>query len=463
MTTTRTPSSLVDDLRRHLTGSVVGPGDDRWEQARRGWNLQVDQRPAAVVNAGSVADISTAVRTAADHGLAVTVQPRGHGGTAALDGTVLVRPTALGTVDIDLDRRRARIGAAVRWQRVNEALTGTGLTGLAGSTGDVSVIGYTLGGGLSWFGRRYGLAAHRIVAAELVTPEARHVRVTERDDPELMWALRGGGGDFGIVTALEVELVPAQHVYGGRLVWPAEHAAAVLTAYAQTTAAAPEQLTAWAWLLNLPDAEFVPAPMRGRWAVAVDVTYLGDEAEAERHLRPLRALTPPPAGLLGTVALAHLGAIAAEPTEPTPLLDGAAMLIEFDESVVTTLLDAIAPGQPSPLAIVEIRHLAGAFARPDEHGAAGHLREPYLLLSGGPVPDPAVAPALEAHIDRIDAAVAGHSSGRLPPNLGHDAARIYPPHILARLRRIKQERDPQGRIRSNRPVLGHDDTDAAAR
>jgi FAD/FMN-containing dehydrogenase len=453
-TTEVSSSILVSDLRRWVPGHVVGPADAGWDLARRAWNLHVDQHPAAVVEVGSVAAVTAAVRVAAEHGMAVSAQPRGHGATGALDGTVLLRTNGLDTLHVDRDARTARVAAGVRWQRLNESLTGTGLTSLPGSTGDTSVVGLTVGGGLSWFGRRYGLAANRVRAVELVDSDARHVRVTADADPELFWAVRGGGGDFGVVTALELDLMPATHVYGGRLIWPADHAERILAAFVEVTAAAPDELSVWAWLLNLPDLPHLPPPLRGRRTVAVDMTHLGTAIDAERLLRPLRAAAPATAGALGHVPLAGLGAIAAEPTEPTPLLDDAALLHGFDASAAAAVIDAADLERPSPLAVVELRHLGGALARPaDGHGAISHVPEPYLMVCGGPVTDADAAAELDARIGRIRAALAGHVGDRTPPNFGHDAAGVYPPEVLDRLRRIKRERDPRGVVRSNRPVL----------
>jgi FAD/FMN-containing dehydrogenase len=360
----------------------------------------------------------------------------------------------LQALDVDLEHRVARVEAAVRGQRLNEALSGTGLTSLPGSSGDPSVVGYTLGGGLSWFGRKYGLAAHRIRAAELVVPGGEHVRVTASSDADLFWALRGSGGDFGIVTALELDLLPAEHIYGGRLLWNVDHVPAVLAAFAEATTLAPDELTMWVNLLNLPDFEFIPEPLRGRWTIAVDLTYLGDAAQAEALLTGLRDAAPLLAGSLDTVPLANLADITAEPTEPTPSMDAAWLLNAFDAPVIETLLAAVVPGRRSPLSVVQLRHLGGALSRPaDDPGAAGHIAEPYGMVCVGSVPVPQLAEALASTLAQVGRAMAGHSSGRTPLNSGDDAAAIYPPAVLGRLRRIKQSRDPNGVIRGNRPVV----------
>ena len=226
-------------------------------------------------------DIVAAVRFAKRHGMSVAAQPVGHAATTAVDGTILLRTTGLRGLSVDVAGRTARVEAGVRSRDLNAALSGTGLTSLPGSSGDPSVVGYTLGGGMSWFGRKYGLAANRVRAIDLVDPDGRHVQVTEHSDPELFWALRGGGGDFGIVTAMEIELMPAPAIYGGRLAWSVEQTVPVLRAFSEVAAAAPDELTVWAWLLNLPAAPFVPEPLQNCWSVVVDLSYLGTAAEAE--------------------------------------------------------------------------------------------------------------------------------------------------------------------------------------
>lgn len=450
--TTRELTGLADALRERINGPVTGPGEEDWERLRHGWNLAVDQRPLAVVHVDGVPDVIAAVRFAAEQGLSVTAQPTGHGVSPALDGTIVLRTGALQGIDLDVERRRVRVEAGVRWQRLNEVLTGTGLTGLPGSTGDVSVAGYTLGGGLSWFGRRHGLGAERLLAADLVDAAGNHQRVTAETDPELFWALRGGGGDFGVVTAVELELIECPEVYGGRLSWPADHAAEVLTAFAEVSAEIPDELTLWAWLLDLPEVDAVAEPLRGRPTVAIDLTYLGDGADCDRLIAPLLERLPAPAtNSLGPVPLATIGDIAAEPVDPMPLLDHVTLLRRFDRAAVDDLL-AARPASPSPLNVIGLRRLGGALDRPvPGHGAAGPVVEPYLLLTGGVVagpPDP-----LCTAMDQVLAAMAPYDSGRAPYNLGHDAELVYPADVLARLRRIKRRYDPDGVIRCNRPVL----------
>ena len=245
-------------------------------------------------------DVITAVRFARANGLTVAAQPGGHGGTRALDDTILLRTRGLGGIDVDVDARVAHVGAGVKWGELMAALQGTGLTGMVGSSPDTTVVGLSVGGGMSWFGRAYGLAADSIVALEMVDANGEFVRVTADSDPDLFWALRGGGGDFGIITAAEVALHPAADVYGGRLMWPIEHAPEVLRAFQAVTSSAPDELTVWFHILRFPPLPEIPEPIRGGSFVSFDLTFIGDGEAAEELIAPVRALPAPMIDTLGT-------------------------------------------------------------------------------------------------------------------------------------------------------------------
>lgn len=444
----------LEELRRLIAGTMHTPADTDWDRERMGWHLMVDQRPAAVVHVEDADDVIATVRYAAANGLAVTAQPGGHGATSALDGTILLRTRKLDAIELDRAARTVRVGAGVKWGALNEVLTGTGLSGVPGSTGDTTVVGYLLGGGLGWFGRKYGIASNHVHAIELVTAAGRIVTVTRESDPDLFWALRGGGGEFGIVLAITLDLVDVTDIYGGRVLWPVEQAKDVLTAFAGITRTAPVELSLWAWLLNMPDVPFVPEPLRGRWAVAVDVCHLGTADEAEKLLAPLRALPDPDADTLAPMTLDQLDSIAAEPVDPVPAMLETRLLTGFGEDAIDALLAAARPGEPSPLLAHEIRHLGGAFAEPlPTDGAAGHLSEPYLLLYGGMVPVPELAGVVAGANQALRTAMAQYSSDRVPANFSADERpdASYSPEALERLRALKKERDPNGVIRGNRP------------
>lgn len=445
----------IASLRDAVKGAVVLPGDVTWDQERLAWHLTYDQQPAAVVHVTGVDDVVAAVNFAKQHGLSVTAQARGHGATEALQGAILLRTLGLTAIEVDESARIARVEPGVRWGELNEVLSPTGLTGLPGSSGDTSVVGYTLGGGLSWFGRKYGQAANHVHAVELVTADGELQRVTAESDPELFWAVRGGGGDFGIVTALEIRLFAEPSIYGGRLTYAASSARDVLRAYVAATKTAPESLSLWAWLMNLPDAPMIPEPVRGRWLVMVDAVYLGTPSAGDALLAPLRAAAPLLSDTVGPVPLNQLDGVADEPVDPVPGLLQGTLLSGFDESTVDALLAVANPGQPSPVAVFEVRHLAGAFARSSStDGAAGALAAPYLLFFGGFLPAPDFAPILEGAMAEVTEAMATWDTGRTHMNMSANKPvhQLFPADVLASLRAIKHRRDPNGVIRSNHPV-----------
>ena len=459
--TTTTPQGgltyALAELAATLPGEVVTPGDPGWQAAAAPWVLSVDQRPHAVVTVADEEDVVATVRWAARHGLPVSAQPVGHGATTALDRTVLIRTRALAEITIDAERRVARVGAGVKWGELLAATEPFGLTALAGSSPDPSVVGFTLGGGLSWFGRAHGLASHGVVAVELVDPRGDVRRVTATSDPDLFWALRGGGGDFGIVTAMEVELHPVAHLYGGRLLWPIEMAFPVLSAFAAVTKAAPDELTLWAHLFRFPPMPDVPEPLRGRAFVSVDVAFLGSAAEAEELLAPLRNIPAQFSDSLGTVPLSELGGIAAEPVDPMPIAELSGLLRDFDLKAIERLLSVAGSAVDSPLAVVQIRHLGGALARATEQdGPAGAIDEPYQLFCLGVPMSPELAGAIQGAFASVGEVLVGHLSGRTFFNFlgaSDDPGRAFSPAVLARLGEVKRRVDPAGTIRSNRPVL----------
>ncbi|MCO5990263.1 FAD-binding protein [Actinoallomurus spadix] len=432
--------SALTTLRSVVRGRVLLSGDPGFDAARRPWNLAVEQPVAAVVEAADADDVAALARHARAAGLGIATQPNGHGATGRTEGTILLRTGRLDTLEIDPAARRARVGAGVPSGRLQAAAAPYGLTGLPGSSPVVSVTGVALGGGLSWFGRAHGWVADAVTAFDVVDAEGHQRHVTAQTDRDLFWALRGGGGDFAIVTALELTLHPAPRLFGGRMLWPAEHAPDVLDAYRRITATAPEELTVWLDLLHFPGA----APM-----VAVDVTHLGAEDEARDLLRPLDHLPRPLSDGRRMMPVSEIGTITAEPTDPGAGLSRGELLTGLDDVAAKALLaDPIAP-----LLSVQVRHLGGAFTRPSDT-PHGPLTEPYALYLFGIPADPATARAVAGRQRAFAESLP--VSGRKPLtflNPGETAADAFAPAALARLRDVKRRHDPHGVFRSNVPVL----------
>jgi len=448
----------VDSLRSALRGQALTPGDEGWDAARLPWNRAVSQDVLVVVTATNADDVATTVRYAREHGLAVAAQPQGHAPTSALDGTVLLRTGELDGAAVDPARRVARVGAGTAWGQVSAAVDQYGLTGLCGSSAGPSVVGYTLGGGLSWFGRAHGLAANSVLAFEVVDAEGHRRRVTADGDAELFWALRGGGGDFAVVTAMEFTLYPAPHIFGGRRMWPVERAAEVMDAYRSVVASAPDELSCWYQLLTLPPVDTVPEPLRGRSFVAVDAVHLGPAESGAALLEPVRRLGGEVMDTYGTVLPSGLTNITQEPTDPLPALDGGALLGDLDDGLASAFLEAVGPGTGSPFVIAQLRHLGGAMARQSpSHGAAGHVHEPFSAYAVGVPMTPELGEALVSGLGRLRAALAPFSSERRLFNMlgvRDGCADAFGPGVLDRLQSAKRRYDPAGVFRSNRPVLG---------
>ena len=456
MTFLATPTAGLDELAAALPGQVHLPSDSDWDEHRLPWARAVDQEPVAVVTATTADDVVTATRYAIAAGLTVAAQPVGHGATTAITGTVLVRTRGLQEIRVDVENRVARVGAGVKWGELLAHTAPHGLTGLAGSSSDPTVVGFSVSGGLSWFGRAHGLAAHSIRAVELVDATGELRRVTADSDPDLFWAVRGGGGDFGIVTAMEIDLFPAPHVYGGRLLWPIEMAYPVLKAFQQITATAPDELTLWAHLLRFPPLPELPEFLRGGSFVSVDATFLGSAEDAEALLAPLRTIPATHFDSMGTVPVDRLGDICAEPTDPMPTAEYSSLMTDFGDDALDALLAEVGHQATSPLLVVQIRHLGGALARgTSAQGPSGTVTEPYQLFALGLPMFPELAAALEMSFVGLQVALDGHLSDRtFFTFLGHDAdsSRAFSAQAMERLREIKRTVDPDGVIRSNRPV-----------
>ena len=271
----------VGPLRNLLDGDAVAPGDVEWDEARLAWNLTVDQQPVAVVLPESAADVAATVAFAKAHGLRVAPQGTGHGAAALGDmsDTILLKTERMRGVTIDPENRIARAEAGTIWIEVVEAAAEHGLAALAGSSPDVGVVGYTLGGGLSWLARKHGIGANQVTAIEVVTASGDIVRTDWANEPDLFWALRGGGGSFGIVTAIEFNLFPISQVYAGILWFPVDRSAEILKAWRAWTDDLPDEMTSVGRILQFPPIPDIPEPIRGQSFVVVQTIWSGEPGE----------------------------------------------------------------------------------------------------------------------------------------------------------------------------------------
>jgi FAD/FMN-containing dehydrogenase len=445
----------VRDVRANLAGELVVPGDVNWDEARLAWHLAVDQRPAAVALPEDLHDVIEIVHWAREAGLRITAQGTGHNAPALgdLSGTVLVKMERLKGVKIDPVARTARAEAGVIWIEVVHAAAEHGLAALAGSSPDVGVIGYTLGGGLSWLARKHGIGANQVVAIEIVTADGEFRRVDRENDPDLFWALRGGGGAFGVVTAIEFNLFPITEVYAGHLFFPIERAAEVLRVWRDWTETVPDEITSVGRILQLPPIEEIPEPLRGKsWAV-LQAIYSGDDFdEAKRLIEPLRALgaAMDTFDVMPAKALSHLHM---DPEEPTAgFADGQTLAVLEDETI-DAWIEAVVG---TPLVATEVRHLGGAVARAKaENGAVASFQAPYLAFAVGILAVPELREPLVAAVHGFVEAFGPWAHEHTYMNFAEgrrDSKTLWTETAHHRLRRVKGQYDPENVIRSNHPL-----------
>jgi FAD/FMN-containing dehydrogenase len=444
-------------LRTAVTGDVFTRGDDGYDEARRAWNLATDERPAVVVVAESAADVVQAVRFARSRGMRIAPQGTGHGSEPLepLQDAMLLRTVRMRGVRIDPAARTARAEAGAVWQDVTVPAAEHGLAALAGSSPDVGVTGYTLGGGMGWLARRYGLAANSVTAADIVTPDGRLRRADAGHEPDLLWAVKGGGGSVGVVTALEMRLYPVRELYAGALFFPLQRAADVLHAWRAWTGTVPDEVTSLGRILRLPPLPEVPERLRGRAFALVEAAYLGDAGTGAALIRPLRQLSPEldTFAMVPAPALQHLHM---DPDQPVPAQGDGAFLAGFPAAAIDALITVAGPDADTALASIEVRHLGGALARPAlDSGAQATVDASYAMFAAGFTPTPELAATVRAHAQAAKDSLAPWRASYDYYNFAEtpaSASAVLPHDSYHRLQKIKAAYDPDQAIIATHPV-----------
>jgi hypothetical protein len=443
------PMITFDALRAELTGSLHTPDEPEYDALVSPWNLAVPMRPAAVVAVRTAEDVAATVRFAGAHGYTAGVQATGHGAERSLAGHLLVVTRGLDEVTVHPEGW-ARVGAGVKWAKLVAAAAPYGLAGVNGSTTDVSIVGYTTGGGVGPLARTYGINADRVRAFEVVTGDGVFRRVTPTQYPDLYFALRGGKGAAGIVTAIEFDLIHLPTFYGGAVYFDAADAAAVIDRWRGWADELPELGTTSFVIFQLPPLPDIPAPLAGRMTLGVRFVWTGDPAEGARLFDQIRAVAPVVLDDASLRPYTEIDHVHADPVDPMPVVDPAILLNGFPGEAAERLLAVAGPGSGSPHVLVEVRHLGGAYAREGAHPSAfSHRAARFSVLTVGMAMDEATAAASRAHADQVFAALGDWDTGGVWPNFGipHDAAsarRSYDEPTLARLRKVVDTYDPQG-------------------
>ena len=456
------PGEALEDLAGRVEGRLLGPDDPGWDDAVRIWNGLAATAPALVLQPASAADVAAAVGFARAHGLLLGVKGGGHNiaGTAIAEGGLTLDLSGLRQLTVDPEARLAHVGPGCRLADVDRATQAHGLATPLGFISKVGVAGLTLGGGLGYLTRRFGWTADNLVEAEVVGADGQ-VRTASRErHPDLFWALRGGGGNLGVVTRFTFQLHPVgPQVVGGLIAWPFERAEEVMAAYRTLTAAAPRELATWLILLNAPPAPFVPAAWHGRRLCTFAVCHSGDPDDAERDLAPVRALGDPVFDLLGPQPYTEVQSYL-DDTEP----DGhhyywrTEFLAGLDDGLLAGMRELFADC-PIPEAELGVLHLSGALnERPADDGAVGNRDARYVLgVNGMWAPDEPEAGQFRQWVRDAGARLRPWSTGATYINFqtadeGDDRVRAtYGPNY-DRLVEVKRRYDPDNLFRANRNI-----------
>jgi len=455
---------LVNDdihtLSMAVSGIVAAPDSPGFAEETFAYNAATVHRPDVVLGAADAQDVAAGVRWAAERRLPVSVQSTGHGADSAVDGGLLINTRRLQELRIDPVERTARVGAGVKWRSVLEASVPHGLIGLHGSSTDVGVVGYTVGGGLPVLGRAHGFAADHVRSMEVVTADGALRRIDAEAEAELFALMCGGKGNFGIVTAFEFSLFPLGEFYGGGIIYPGADAALILAAFRGWLATLPDAAAPSISLLRLPDLEFVPAPLRGQFVVHLRFAFLGNREDGDALLAPMRAVSTPLMDTAGPMSYLDVDQIHMDPPDPLPFTDGGALLKDFGEEAAGELLRLAGDGTDCPLLLIEIRPLGGALSRggvlPD--AVSGRDAAFLLFLLGFKMPP--VAEAVTGSIRAILAALAPYSTGYTlvnfhgEPGDEADRARAWSPAVYERMRAAKASYDPGNLLRFGHAITG---------
>lgn len=452
------PAAEWDALVSAVEGPVLVPGDVDYAEECAIYNVARALRPAIVVGAASTADVAAAVQFAGQHGLAVGVKATGHQVMVPADGALLITTHRLQGIAVDTEQRVVRVAAGVLWHQVIEKLAPLGLAAASGSMPDVSVVGYTLGGGLSpVFGRSKGYAADHVRAVEMVTADGVQRRVTAESDPELFWAIRGGKGHFGVVTALEFDVFPLAGFYGGGLYFPGERLADVVHVWREWVADLPEETSTSICAQRLPPLPELPEPLRGAFVLHLRFAHLGSAEEAERLLAPLRAAAPVLLDGLGAMSYDQVRSIHSDPVGPVPYFDRTMSLDSFPEEAADAFVAVAGPDAKDTPTVLELRLLGGALGRAPEVPNAVPGRGAPFLIFAATVGDPSQGDTLRENLGRTIGAFEPWTDPRLDANfLSPDElpdraawAAWLGPDRLARLTEVKRAYDPANVFRAN--------------
>lgn len=448
----RLDPTLIEALKMRVVGTLIQPGDEEYDRARQTHDPAVDRYPAVIVRAGDAADVIRAVTFAREQGLPLAVRSGGHSlaGHGSVDGGVVLDLSHMKAVSVDPVRQTAWVQAGAT---AGDVLTHTQPHGLALATGDTSSVGIgglTMGGGMGWLVRKYGLTIDNLTAVEMVTADGRLIVASPNEHPDLFWAVRGGGGNFGVATAFEFRLAPVSTIVGGALILPPTPA--VVRGYADYALTAPDELTTIAAVMPLPPHPAIPAEVHGMLTFTILICYVGDLEEGQRVLDPLRALATPLADLTGPMPYPALYQFTAQAAERHTASVRAGFLDELSDEVIGAILEH-SQSRPAPMGMVQIRALGGAMARvPKDTTAFAHRDKSFLVAIINMGDGSEVATWTEALWQRLRPYTAGVAVNFVGDEGDERVREAYPTPTYERLAEVKRRYDPTNLFRLNQNI-----------
>jgi FAD/FMN-containing dehydrogenase len=447
-----TSVSIAQELRAQVAGEVFTPDDEAYMQARLAWNRSIDQYPAVIVVAKNARDVVQAVRLAREFSIEVAVQGTGHGALRPANDCLLIVTSRMKGLQIERESQTAWIEAGLEWGEVLDAAQKVGLAPLLGSSPNVGVVGYTLGGGMGWLARKYGLAADSVLLFEIVTPDGRLVRASQDENEELFWAIRGGGANFGVVTGMKIRLYPVTSVFGGSIIYPIEVAKDVIQRYREWASILPDEFTTSISVMRFPPIPQVPDFLRGKAAVMIHGCYCGPVEQGEALMQTWKSLPEPIANTFRVMPFSEVATISNDPLDPMPGASASETFYELSDEMMDVVLRYIASG-PSPISMAEFRQGGGAIDKADRNAnALGSRFIGFYMHAGGLVPTPEARQAFLAYAAKFQQELQPYSTGRLYLNFmgGQEAAErgkdAYLPASYDRLRELKAKYDPDNRF-----------------
>lgn len=447
---------MIADLARAISGEVIGPGDPGYDAARALFMGGVDPRPAAIVRPADAREVARVLAYVRGSGMALAVRSGGHSGAAhgSVDGGVVVDLRSLRTIEIDPAGRTAWAGAGLTAIEYTRAAGEHGLATGFGDTGSVGIGGITLGGGIGYLVRKFGLTVDSLLAAEVVTADGQILMVDAETQPDLFWAIRGGGGNFGIVTRFRFRLQQVPAVYGGMLILPAT--AETVAGFIAAAEAAPEELTTIANVMGAPPLPMIPAERHGTLVNLALMTYAGEAAAAERAVAPFRALATPLADLMRPMTYPEVYPPDDESYHPKAA--ARTMFVDrIDGAVARAILEHLEEARDAPVRVAQLRVLGGAMARiPVEATAFAHRASRIMVNLAAFWETSAERAEREAWVERFMGALRQGDQGAYVNFLGDEGpARVraaYPGRTWDRLRAAKARYDPTNLFRRNHNI-----------